>query len=1800
MQIQSKSMKSILLSIIILLIANDTYSQRFDMFDIDNSQFPKMHAKFLAFNALDSQLTNLSPSDFSIREEGNDRNIISVTCNSRIVLEPVSTVLVMDASGSMLGRYLELAKSAARAWIQALPKGQSECAIVAFNSTNHLIQDFTNDRLILNTKVNDLFASGGTNYNAALIDDNFGGLIMSRPRPFKKIIVMMTDGLPNFPPDESAIIGEALNQGAVIFAVTLGMPCPASLRNIATSTGGNYFENVSTREQADEIYRSILTVVQGAEACEIVWESDIACKEGERVADVEFYPLNVNRLLPYQLPSGLPPGVTLSTESVFFRNALPGTTRDTIITLTANSGSMNVSDIKFDNPAFDVYPRKFIIAKGQSMQLKISYTAPESPTFNWARMEIFNNLCPARFFVSAAYQPKMPEKSKLIVTHPNGGEVFLVGSDTLITWTGIPTSDTVRIEYSYDNGNTWKLISNKASGGSYYWKRIPKTISDVCLVKVTQISSSETSDPELAYRIGSDFINSIQGQFSGIKIDKFGNIYTATHFAGIINIGDKKINSVGEEDIIVTKHDSKGKLIWHRILGGQFSDYATGIDIDEFGNSYITGRFNKLISYDDRITYGRGGSDVFIAKLLPDGTVDWVRTPGGKGEDFGNSISLDKFGNIIVTGAYTGEAYFGDILLKSAGSNDIFIAKYASDGKMLWAKSNGGLYFDEGTSIDTDDSGNIFTTGKFSKEADFGSIKLTGAGTNPEFADYDIYVAKYTPGGILQWVEKAGGNGDDESYSIKVDFKGNPVISGYVYQRSNFGPHSVTPVPSGSANLTADMFVAKMDAQGQFIWAKSAGGKGNDFAYALEVDSSNRIHVAGTYYLDANFGKFNLKSKGFHDVSVAQYDTDGNILSVKSAGGLGTDMGMSIALDALGNHFIAGYFTQAGTFGTKILTTDIGLSDTYVWGAGGGRNDLQTDISDSLWAIVQPLINARNIDMGDVFVGSMSDTVVSDFIINISDFDCFIEKVILTGAEQSAFRMLTPITNTNIQGKSALSGSFEFRPFKTGNHSADLIIYTQSDTLYRNITGVGLVPELEIANTVIDFGKVPVGESKDTLNAASVVNKSSKIINILDTKYGPPNDKDFKTISGGGSITLGVGESAKLSLRFTPSIIGKTSGTLEFHYDVTGSPAIIQLLGEGVNPNPDINIANNILEDLFCQGNTESEITVSNNGSKDLIIDKLYFEGNNSDEFTIISSLPLTIKPFSSVNLTIKFNSVNPGFKTASLVAESNANPNALYKVPFTLNFNGVKASPDRDNIDFGVLNLNQPSTQNVIIRNTGNYAGYFVLNKLNNFITDKTAIYLLPNQSVGLDIIFSGSANEGSFSEKLVITDTLCKSISEIILKADVKQRIGPVLAANFKGFGILNCSSEKSEIFLVSNNGNETLLINSIKIEGDDSESFKIGNYDNTSILPGENEEIILEFIPLKTGLNKAELVIISNSEGNPEVRYSISGNYEITDYSVMDKNIDLGIVNQSDSKQSSFTVFNNGTVSNYFTFSTSDKIEISLPGINIGPGESAIIDFEWKSNATIGNYTESIMIVDEICNITDKIEINTVVIGKPRMTLNVLDAQAYTGDKINLHFEISDTESLEFIDVDKISFSLKYNSTMLYPDYDANLNISDGVGIIKIENIDFDKTKGFSLTLPFISGLGNSLESQLEIINFTTNNNLVGTNTNNGKFTSLGICLEGGARLYNHTEDGGIISITPNPADSDIMILLNLIESGITYLNIYDVNGVVTETISLDGVMGTTEILIPSKILSSGKYFISLITPSFRQTESFIIRK
>ncbi len=413
---------------------------------------------------------------------------------------------------------------------------------------------------------------------------------------------------------------------------------------------------------------------------------------------------------------------------------------------------------------------------------------------------------------------------------------------------------------------------------------------------------------------------SVEG--SAVTTDPSGNIYVTGYFTSDnMTIGTVTLLNMGISfnDGFLAKYDQSGNFLWAQRFGGSSNDRGTAIATDKSGNVYLTGYFYSptIIFGTDTLKNAGNVGDIFIVKFDSSGKILWAKREGAVALEIPHSIHVDSNNNILVTGRFSSNSItFGSTTLLLAGSMDVFLVKYNSKGELLWAKGAGGGSNDEGYHITTDSSGNIYVAGYFTQPSNFGSVKLTSEGIA------DMFLAKYDPAGNVLWAKSAGGRGDDRATGLQTDASGNSYITGFYTNDSiSFGQ---IMIPNDSLD---NSFIAKYDTDGNVIWAKKIGGDCEAKDLAL---FNNNIYVSGQFNADTlKYGSSTLIVNGTTDFFLVNCDINGNEKwAIKqTADGKSGESAISVATDNSGNVIITGFFSSESlTFGTTGLNSVRGFN----------------------------------------------------------------------------------------------------------------------------------------------------------------------------------------------------------------------------------------------------------------------------------------------------------------------------------------------------------------------------------------------------------------------------------------------------------------------------------------------------------------------------------------------------------------------------------------------------------------------------------------------------------------------------------------------------------------------------------------------------------------------------------------------------------------------------------------------------------------------------------------------------------
>jgi len=379
---------------------------------------------------------------------------------------------------------------------------------------------------------------------------------------------------------------------------------------------------------------------------------------------------------------------------------------------------------------------------------------------------------------------------------------------------------------------------------------------------------------------------------------------------------------------------------------------------------------------------------IALTGRIPAQTFEWARTGSGVGQDAAQRVVADEFGNIYVTGYFSGRAVFSGQTYIGKGAFDIFLAKYSGSGDLVWLKSAGSSQNDVSYGLAIDTFGNIYVTGYFTSSATFGeagnTTTLSSSGNN------DIFLAKYDSDGNFVWAKKAGGPGEDRAQNLTIDIYNNIYLTGYFEERCTFG--SQTATSQGST----DAFIAQYDTAGNCHWVHSLGSSGLDKSFGVTVDSSGNSYITGFFYYAAILSNSTdtLLGDGLSsDIFICKYNPSGDVLLAERVGGYYNDAAFGIAVDKDKAIFVTGYFLEEIHFGGDCYLQNYRYNDVFVvkfdslfnceWANHEGGNHLDMGLD---------IVTDRH---GNVYTTGMYDSLGifgTDSIFGAGYYDMFICK----------------------------------------------------------------------------------------------------------------------------------------------------------------------------------------------------------------------------------------------------------------------------------------------------------------------------------------------------------------------------------------------------------------------------------------------------------------------------------------------------------------------------------------------------------------------------------------------------------------------------------------------------------------------------------------------------------------------------------------------------------------------------------------------------------------------------------------
>ncbi|NHK30761.1 MAG: hypothetical protein FK730_05380 [Asgard group archaeon] len=394
---------------------------------------------------------------------------------------------------------------------------------------------------------------------------------------------------------------------------------------------------------------------------------------------------------------------------------------------------------------------------------------------------------------------------------------------------------------------------------------------------------------------------------SGIAVANDGNYYVTGQTKSNDFPTQNAYNSTysGNNDAFVVKFDRSNSLLWSTYFGGSDTDYSDDIAIAGDDSCYITG-FTRSSDFPTQNAFNSthsGDKDAFLAKFSSNGSLLWSSYLGGNDSDWSHSIAVANDGSCYVTGVTFSDNFPTKNAYDSTfngGNLDVFVTKFAADGTLLWSSYLGGNSNEVGNSIAVTTDGGCYVTG-WTWSSNFPTLYAYDTTSN---GDFDVFVTKFNASGSLLWSTFLGGAWWDEALGITAASDDSCYLTGLTAS-IDFPTHHAFNSTYGD---WGDVFLTKFASNGSLLWSTFLGGNNSDYGYDVAVTSDGSCYVTGETGSN-NFPIQNAYSNslaGFLDTFITKFSSDGSLLWSTFLGGSQTDEAFGIAVTTDGSCYIIG------------------------------------------------------------------------------------------------------------------------------------------------------------------------------------------------------------------------------------------------------------------------------------------------------------------------------------------------------------------------------------------------------------------------------------------------------------------------------------------------------------------------------------------------------------------------------------------------------------------------------------------------------------------------------------------------------------------------------------------------------------------------------------------------------------------------------------------------------------------------------------------------------------------------------
>jgi hypothetical protein len=400
----------------------------------------------------------------------------------------------------------------------------------------------------------------------------------------------------------------------------------------------------------------------------------------------------------------------------------------------------------------------------------------------------------------------------------------------------------------------WAIAAGGAGEEDFPWRMVLDPAGDLVLAgDIGKTAAFGTLTVTSARDSGGNFVAKInpsgkfrwavpldgaRGDICGLAVDSGGNIYFAGGFTGTATFGSTTLISQGDEDGLLLKLDPTGKVLWARAVAtGPLHDHLNDLAIGSDGKLTVGGHFEGTATVAGTSLTAKGASDVFVARLDPDGGPIWVKQAGGDGDDWLGHLVVDAAGRTFAAGSVSANASFGSLTLAgTAGSTTAYVVRVGPDGtfEKVFAPSGNGA-----GAIQVDSAGTVYVVTAY-------RVPWTDAWAQAS-------LTKISADGSVAWAKTFAGTCGAVIYGLLVSADGSVTLGGFFQGSIMLDTTVLQSLPSCWNNYG---FLARLDSSGAVVRAERLGGNANapgeaepsvSTVVALTRDSARNLYVAGSY-----------------------------------------------------------------------------------------------------------------------------------------------------------------------------------------------------------------------------------------------------------------------------------------------------------------------------------------------------------------------------------------------------------------------------------------------------------------------------------------------------------------------------------------------------------------------------------------------------------------------------------------------------------------------------------------------------------------------------------------------------------------------------------------------------------------------------------------------------------------------------------------------------------------------------------------------------------------------------------------